>query len=228
MARHQVRVSVVERNTLFAESMVIALTLEGHTVCRVQTPETSEHHLDVEAMLATVLATRPEVVLMDLDLNEPGDGALMVDPLTRAGVPVVVVTGSHDHSRWGEALAHGARRVMPKSSPLNDIAATIRKVHQGHGVTSADERTELLRAWHAEQSAVHEAREKLARLTPREEEVLAHFVEGRQVKEIASRRGVSEATVRTQAKAILAKLEVSSQLAAVGVARQAHWVPPAP
>ena len=34
---------------------------------------------------------------------------------------------------------------------------------------------------------------------------------------------VSEATVRTQVKSILSKLEVSSQLAAVGMANQVGW-----
>jgi DNA-binding NarL/FixJ family response regulator len=37
---------------------------------------------------------------------------------------------------------------------------------------------------------------------------------------------VSETTVRTQVKAILAKLEVRSQLAAVGLAHRAGWQPP--
>jgi DNA-binding NarL/FixJ family response regulator len=39
---------------------------------------------------------------------------------------------------------------------------------------------------------------------------------------------VSEATVRTQVKAILAKLQVTSQLAAVGLAHKVGWRPPIP
>ena len=38
---------------------------------------------------------------------------------------------------------------------------------------------------------------------------------------------VSEATLRTQVKSILAKLGVSSQLAAVAIAHQAEWQAPA-
>jgi hypothetical protein len=37
---------------------------------------------------------------------------------------------------------------------------------------------------------------------------------------------VSVATVRTQVKSILAKLEVTSQLAAVGLAHQVDWKAP--
>ena len=43
---------------------------------------------------------------------------------------------------------------------------------------------------------------------------------------IAEELDVSEATVRTQVKSILAKLDVTSQLAAVGAAHQASWSPP--
>jgi len=43
---------------------------------------------------------------------------------------------------------------------------------------------------------------------------------------LAKRLKVSEATVRTQVKSILAKLEVSSQLAAVGLAYQVGWRAP--
>ena len=60
----------------------------------------------------------------------------------------------------------------------------------------------------------------------RETEVLGHLMKGRAVRQIAERGAVSEATVRTQVKSILAKLEVTSQLAAVGVAHRVGWRPP--
>ena len=67
---------------------------------------------------------------------------------------------------------------------------------------------------------------RLDLLTTREREVLAHLMLGRTVREIAARSVVSEATVRTQVKSILAKLEVTSQLAAVGLAHHVGWRPP--
>ena len=60
----------------------------------------------------------------------------------------------------------------------------------------------------------------------RESEVLGHLMKGRAVREIAGLSVVSEATVRTQVKSILAKLEVSSQLAAVGLAHEIGWQAP--
>ena len=64
-------------------------------------------------------------------------------------------------------------------------------------------------------------------LTVREREVLAYLMKGQTVREIATECVVAEATVRTQVKSILAKLEVSSQLAAVGMANEIGWRAPA-
>jgi DNA-binding NarL/FixJ family response regulator len=69
-------------------------------------------------------------------------------------------------------------------------------------------------------------RQRLERLTPREAQVLRELMAGHQVGEIARTWFVSETTVRTQVKAILTKLEVRSQLAAVGLAHRAGWQPP--
>jgi two-component system, NarL family, nitrate/nitrite response regulator NarL len=166
------------------------------------------------------------VVLLDLDLGATGNGVRLVEPLTQAGVAVVVVTGSIERARWGECLRYGARTVLPKSTPLNSILATIRIIGEGRPVMSREERDRLLASFHQEKRWVQETRSRLETLTTREREVLAHLMAGRQVREIARASFVSEATVRTQVKSILAKLEVSSQLAAVGAALKARWRPP--
>lgn len=62
-------------------------------------------------------------------------------------------------------------------------------------------------------------------LTDREREVLGELMRGRQVEEISHDLFVSEATVRTHVRAILQKLAVRSQLAAVARAREVGWQP---
>lgn len=222
MALSGTKVALIEDHVLFAESLEIALEIEGYDVRRIPLGSPGRN---VSSLLPLIQRSRPEIVLLDLDLGTHGNGLRLVDPLVRAGAAVLVVTGNHDRSWWGEALGMGARKVLPKSSPLGDILAAIRKVADGLPVTSREERAELILAWQQEQQEVRDARGRLDRLTRRESEMLGHLVEGRQVREIAELSVVSEATVRTHVKAILAKLEVSSQLAAVGVARQARWRP---
>ena len=60
-------------------------------------------------------------------------------------------------------------------------------------------------------------------LTGREQEVLAYLIEGVPADAIAQECVVSVATVRTQIRSVLQKLDVNSQLAAVAMARRAGW-----
>ena len=222
-SRSDLRIVIIEDHVLFAESLELALTVEGYDVRRVTVPTVDQ---SPGALLATVARQRPRVVLLDLDLGQFGEGERLIAPLARAGINVVVVTASVDRARWGEAVRYGARKVLSKSRPLNDILATVRLINQGLQVMTREDREELLQAWGKERSHLVELRIRLDRLTVREREVLSHLMKGRTVREIASASVVSEATVRTQVKSILAKLEVTSQLAAVGLAHHVGWRPP--
>ncbi|MCW2780142.1 MAG: LuxR family transcriptional regulator [Marmoricola sp.] len=208
---------------MFAESLEIALTLEGYDVRRAVLPTSGQ---STALLLGPILRFRPRVVLLDLDLGRFGNGIRLIGPLSSTGIAVVIVTASTDEARWGEALRYGARKVLTKSAPLNDILATVRKINDGRAVVTREEHDQLIHVWHKNLVEVHDLRDRLERLTRREAEVLGQLMTGHQVRAIAQRSVVSEATVRTQVKSILAKLQVSSQLAAVGIAHQADWGPP--
>ena len=222
-SRSQFRVVIVEDHALFAESLELTLTVEGYDVRRVTVPDKEQAP---GALITAITRRRPRVVLLDLDLGRFGDGEKLIAPLAHAGINVVVVTASIDRARWGEAVRHGARKVLAKSRPLNDILATVRRLNQGLQVMSSEEREELLETWARERSSLVELEARLDQLTVREREVLAHLMKGHTVREIAEAGVVAEATVRTQVKSILAKLEVSSQLAAVGMAHEIGWRAP--
>jgi two-component system nitrate/nitrite response regulator NarL len=222
-SRSAFRVVILEDHVLFAESLELALTVEGYNVRRAHIPQKEQ---SPGALIATVLRQRPRVALLDLDLGQFGDGEKLIAPLSRAGVNVVVVTASVDRARWGEAVRYGARKILSKARPLNDILATVRRINQGLQVMPREEREELLQAWANERSHLVEMQTRLEQLTVREREVLAHLMKGQTVREIAASGVVSEATVRTQVKAILGKLQVSSQIAAVGLAHRVGWRPP--
>lgn len=217
------RVLIVEDHVLFAESLELALTLEGYDARRMPLPSSPGA---TGQLLTSALRLRPRIVLLDLDLGSFGDGVRLIHPLAVSGANVVVVTASADRSRWGECLRYGARKTMSKAQPLNEILSVVRRLYQGLPVTDAEEREKLLRNWEEHRKSVEEQRRRLDSLTPREREVLAKLREGVPVRDIARTSVVSEATVRTQVKSILAKLGVTSQLAAVGLAHNAGWRAP--
>lgn len=222
-ARGRLRIVILDDHLLFAESLELALAAEGYDVRRVAPPERTG---STEALLSAIVRQRPRIVLLDLDLGRFGDGAGLIPGLTEADIDVVVVTAVIDRARWGEAIHLGARTVLAKSRPLQDIRDTVRRIGQGLPVMEQEEREELLGEWHRQGGELAHIRARLELLTPRERQVLGHLMQGRTVHDIALIGVVSEATVRTQVKAVLAKLQVSSQLAAVGLAHQASWRPP--
>ena len=221
--RAETRIVIVEDHQLFAEAIDLALSVEGYDVRRVEIPSMPA---SPGILLANVIKQRPRVVLLDLDLGRFGDGIRLIEPMARSGANVVVVTGSTDLARWGEAVRAGARKVQAKSQPLRDILATVRRITAGLPVMDREEREELLSEWNRHRFEFQGLRDRLDLLTTREGEVLGHLMKGRAVREIAGISVVSEATVRTQVKAILAKLEVSSELAAVGMAHEIGWRAP--
>lgn len=219
-ARADHRVLIIDDHVLFAESLELALSLEGYDVRRLELPAEGG---SMATLRSLALRANPRTVLLDLDLGRFGDGVNLIGPLAKAGINVVVLTASEEIGRWGGCMRLGARRVLPKSGALQQALATVRRLHQGLPVTSRDELETLLDAWARERQAYDDLRRRLDLLTPRERQVLGALIEGRTVRAISQESVVSEATVRTQVKSILNKLEVSSQLAAVGMANQVGW-----
>jgi two-component system nitrate/nitrite response regulator NarL len=217
------RVAIVEDHGLFAEALEVALGLEHHEVYRVPL---ADHTMTTGQLLTAVLRSDPGLVLLDLDLGAAGNGMRLVTPLTEAGVPVVVFTGNIDPARWGECLALGAVTVLPKTTPLATMLDTLRQIADDQPVLEPDVRDAWLTAYQQEEERSHATRDRLDSLTTREREVLAHLMAGHQVRDIAKSSSVAETTVRSQVKAILAKLNVTSQIGAVGAAYHAQWRPP--
>ena len=216
------RVLIIEDHELLAESLELTLSLEGYDVRRLALPEEGG---SMSTLRSAALRANPRIVLLDLDLGRFGDGMALIAPLATAGVNVVVVTASTDRGRWGACVRLGARKVLSKGRPLQETLATVRRLQHGLSVMSSLELEGLLDAYREERAATEDVRRRLELLTPREKQVLGQLIEGHNVRDIARASVVSEATVRTQVKSILGKLEVSSQLAAVGLAHQVDWQP---
>ncbi len=217
------RVTIVEDHELFAEALDVAITLQGHDVRRVPA---GDPDLSTAQLLKTVIRQRPQIVLLDLDLGPSSDGVELVQPLSQAGIAVIVVSATVESPRLGECVRLGARAVVAKSAPLNEIVGAIRRVIAGLPAMTRDERERLLTSFHQEHRLLRDIRAALATLSRRESEVLGELMAGATVTDIARTSYVSDATVRTQVKAIRSKLGVSSQLGAVGAALRAHWQPP--
>lgn len=213
-----VRVVIVEDHALLAESLGLALRAEGLTV--------EVARLDGrERLLAQVTAGPAALVLLDLDLGRLlGDGTGLVAPLVAAAGTVLVVSGITDRYRLAAAVEAGAVGFVHKSEPFETLLDRVLATAAGQPVLAPDERDDLLTELRRYRSEQARLLIPLQRLSERERHVLVALGEGKSVETIARERFVSEATVRTQVRAVLTKLDVNSQLAAVAKARTAGWL----
>jgi len=216
------RIVLIEDHATLAESLELALGLDGHETHTISPDAVSSLH----ALATRVQQLEPDLVLLDLDLGLLGNGARLITPLVQAHTQVVVLTSTTDRARWGECLALGARRVLPKSAPLGEIRSTIHAIDINAPTMDQQERNALIALAHQEHTDQLDIRARLEELSPRESVVLGMLMQGETVREIAASSFVAEGTIRTQVKAILAKLQVSSQIAAVGLANRVNWKPP--
>jgi DNA-binding NarL/FixJ family response regulator len=216
-------VLVVDDHALFAEAVTLALSTNGRSVHRVRLDSAAS---SPSRLLASALRIQPHIALLDLDLGKYGDGHELIQPLTRAGVDVVVVTGHSDEADWGGCLRLGARAVVAKHLPLAELLSVVHRLEAGQPVLDPGEYQRLTSLWQDRLAEDDDHRRRLSRLTPREREVLGQLMAGRTIREIAADDVVSEATVRTQVRTILHKLGVSTQIAAVGMAHRVAWTAP--
>jgi two-component system nitrate/nitrite response regulator NarL len=199
---------------------VLALRQRGLEVDAVSGPS-------AEAVVESARRRAPVLVLLDLDLGPVlGNGVDLVRPLVDAGARVVIVSGVTDRARLGSCVEAGASGVVSKASTFDDLIAAVERTAQGGQLLSDTERQSLLADLRGRRRSDAERLGPFARLTPREQAVLAGLLAGESAESIADRSYVSLATVRSQIRGILLKLDVNSQLAAVALARDAGWTAP--
>ena len=137
------------------------------------------------------------VVLMDLRMPGMGGVEAIISLLARDPEARIVVLTTYDADEdVFRAMQAGARSYLLKDMSTEEIAGTIRAVHQG--------RTEVPPRI-AERLAVRAQRQSLS---PREQEVLLLLVRGRSNKEIGAQLFISEETVKSHLKTLFAKLKV--------------------
>lgn len=212
------RILIVEDHELLAATLGVALEAEGWDV--EIAPLAPPHDL-----VDRVAANPPGLVLLDLDLGPVlGDGIELVRPLCAAGAAVLVVSGVTQRPRLAAAVEAGAVGFVQKSQPFSTLLETVVRAAEGQPVLDASARRGLLAELNRHRRTETERLTPFQRLSERERQVLAALGNGKSVETIASEWFVSEATVRTQVRGVLTKLDVNSQLAAVAKARAAGWL----
>jgi DNA-binding NarL/FixJ family response regulator len=127
----------------------------------------------------------------------------------------LVLGASGNRRHVVNALAAGASAVYPATTPLAEVVTGMRRLAAGESLIEHEQRQAMLREATAlleEEAAV---RSGIARLTPREGELLRALALGMSDKEMAARWNLSAKTVTAHMTSIFHKLKVDSRLRAV-------------
>jgi FixJ family two-component response regulator len=136
-----------------------------------------------------------------LDVQMPGlSGMDLQVELSKAetSMPIVFITGHGDIPMSVEAMRKGAVHFLTKPFDGNDLLRAIGEAIQKD------------RKAKAERAEIHDLRNRLSLLTPREYEILRYVITGMLNKQIAFQLNIAEKTVKIHRGRVMEKLRVDS------------------
>ncbi|MFI9488247.1 response regulator [Promicromonospora sp. NPDC052451] len=176
---------------------------------------------DGRAAVAEIARIRPDVAVLDIRMPKL-DGLdatrlIVADPANRTKVLVLT---THDSDEYVyRALTAGASGFLLKSLPPEELISAIRVASRGDALIDPSV-TQRLIARFAAGIAPAQVPPEVARLTPREREVLHLVAAAHSNAEIAARLYVGEETVKTHVSRILTKLGLRDRVHAVAYAHR--------
>ncbi len=204
-----ITVVLVDDQTLIRQALVALLQLSPDI-------QVVGEAADGPTAVALVGQTRPDVVLMDVQLSTSGtssDGItataeiLAAHPATR----VIIVTTFGRPGYLRRAMEAGAVGFMVKDAPADRLLDAIRRVRQGLRVVDPALAADSLSLG-------------TSPLTDRETEVLTAAAGGGSTAAVAAQVFLSEGTVRNHLSAAMAKLGAVNRAEAVRIATDNGWL----
>jgi DNA-binding NarL/FixJ family response regulator len=198
-----VKILVIDDHPLILDALVQLLPQLG--------PGVSVRTAADPASATQILDNEPDVGLVLLDLALPGARGLdlLADLLLDyPGVPVVVLSATHDPGTVNAALAAGARGFIPKTANALVLLDGLQRILGGERCVAGDPRVSALG------DGAHIDRDALG-LTARQADVLRLLVQGKPNKLICRDLRLSEGTVKVHVSAILRALRVHSRTQAI-------------
>jgi DNA-binding NarL/FixJ family response regulator len=163
---------------------------------------------DGNAALDLVGRRRPSVVIMDVRM--PGmDGLDATKALLERepNTSVLIFTAYSERSLLARGLDSGAKGYILKEAPHDTLVRAIEKVAGGDSFIDP-----------ALMPAFLSGKDREDMLTPREREILQLLADGMSNADVAQRLFISQETVKSHVRHILAKLEADTRTHAVAIA----------
>ena len=172
----------------------------------------------IHDLVATLAETKPDVVLLDLELGD-ADGIDALQQLHEAApsVRVVIYTSHDEEQRIIQAAELGVDGYLLKGCPQDELIRAIRSVCEGGTALEASVAAKLMQ--HMNQRSGQETQPSKI-FSKRETQVLELLSKGKTNRQIGETLFISESTVKFHVHAILKKLDVGNRTEAVSIAVQ--------
>ncbi len=197
-----ITVMVVDDHPIWREGVARDLTDRGLDVVATAP--------DADAAVRIATATRPQVVLMDLNLGSASgvdaiEGILAVLPDTR----ILVLSASGEHADVLDAVKAGATGYLVKSAGAEELLAAVHRTAEGYPVFTPGLAGLVLGEFRRIAGTPGEP--AVPALTERETEVLRLVAKGLTAKQIGERLVVSHRTVESHVQNTLRKLQLNNR-----------------
>jgi two-component system nitrate/nitrite response regulator NarL len=163
---------------------------------------------------ALCASLHPDIVLLDLDLKGSSSIDFLPALVANGSTRVVILSANRDQGTLAAAVKAGARGVVSKEAPTDDVLLAVRKVHGGELWLDQSLMQALLGQLVAPAPKADPEAERIATLTARERDVIGMIVQGKGAlnKDLAERAFISERTLRNHLTTIYQKLDVANRL----------------
>jgi two-component system, NarL family, response regulator DevR len=162
----------------------------------------------VQQAIDEAARARPDVIVMDVRLTD-GSGIEATRQI-RADRPeskVLMLTSFADDEALFASIMAGASGYVLKQINAAELLRAIRAVGRGESLLDPAVTTSVLDRLRKGKHLMQD--EKLARLSPQEERILAAVADGKTNREIGDELHLAEKTVKNYVSSILSKLEVA-------------------
>jgi two-component system response regulator DesR len=200
-----IRVLLAEDQALVRGALAALLSLEGDIEVVAEVGRG-------EDVVPAVLATHPDVALLDIEM--PGGDGLAAASALRVAVPacrVVILTTFGRSGYLRRAMESGAVGFLLKDAPAADLARALRRVVAGERAVDPE-------------LALAALSEGDNPLSSRERDVLTASLSGASIADIAAQLSLAEGTVRNHLSAAIQKLNTRNRMEAAHLAAQKGWL----
>jgi len=209
-----IKLAIIDDHALFREGLASIVKLEPDI-------EVAGMAGSVEEAIEVIRTAKPDIVLMDFTLPD-GTG---VDATRKVleehpNCKIIFLTMSDNDDDLFAAIRSGAKGYLLKNLSPSNLVTAIRSVQQGESALSRAMTMRLMEELSRTKEPERQGDATLAKLTPREMDVLTELVAGITNREIAERLYLSENTVKYHVHSILDKLNLPDRKAAAAFAKE--------